>query len=1010
MYTVPAIAPLILRSCGLLALLLSGCMANHAPEKVDPPAQRELTLTAGTNLAVAASPRNGDLVLALQGSLWLLPAGSAQASPLLLHDDAWEPAYSPDGANVVYQGYRDGNWDLWQLALDGSAPRQLTRTAHDDREPQYSPDGQRVVFTSDRAGNYDVWELTLASGEVRQLTTTAEDDGGPTWSHDGTRIAFVRSAGRTSQVLSLHVADGAIVELFSSKSPVSGLQWTPADAGLSFRTLDRDAQGNALTAFRRWQPGDTEARVLSDASADVFPFRAQWIDAATAIYTADGGIRTWREGAGSSARPFSARLAYSPRDYARRRTDFDSTAPRQALGISLPALSPDGQQVAFGALGDLWLWTPATRQLQQLTRDAAADQMPTWASDGKSLVYVSDAGGSYRVWRRELAQASAQALTLQGKELSYPRLSPDGTRLAYFTDVPENPLLHVTGQLTVTDLASGATRQLLEPMPPQPLNWSADGNHLLTTRLQPYSRRYREGLFVLVSIDVRTGEATNQVPAPHRSITHATLASTSAQVAYSQDGVLNLWQLDGQLRGVGEPRVLADELADSPSFSDSGRYIAWQGGNSLRRLDTSTGVIDDITPPLTWQPQQPGDTWVLRAGRVFDGTSDRYRTNTDILIRNNRIAAIGTFDIPAGAVIVDYPDKTVVPGLFESHAHIGDHNLSEVQGRAWLSYGITTVRDPGSNPYLANERKEAWNSGRRIGPRTVITGHNIDGNRVYYAVVEGISSDRHLELALERSRRLQVDFFKTYVRLPDRQQQRVVEFAHAMGVPVTSHELMPAAVMGVDNIEHFTGTSRRGYATKITDLGRSYQDVEAVLTETGMGIVPTMVVPGVVLTFSEQDDLYATPQFDAFYGPAAKENYQGFMGFFGPGSEGFVDAYGSLLSRLVANGALVGTGTDSPFTPFGTGLHAEFRLYQREGLAPWQILRAATIDSARIANVDRDLGTLEVGKLADLVVIDGDPLADIRALDRVVMTVVNGRRYLLQDLLPNLQPVAPSAP
>jgi imidazolonepropionase-like amidohydrolase len=223
---------------------------------------------------------------------------------------------------------------------------------------------------------------------------------------------------------------------------------------------------------------------------------------------------------------------------------------------------------------------------------------------------------------------------------------------------------------------------------------------------------------------------------------------------------------------------------------------------------------------------------------------------------------------------------------------------------------------------------------------------------------------------------------------------------------VTSHELLPAAAYGVDYVEHFTGTSRRGYATKISELGRSYEDVVEVLSRTGMGIVPTMVVPGVVLTFREQDDLYSTPQFNAFYGPPAKKNYQDFMGFFGPGSEAYVDAYGKLLSRLIERGALVGVGTDSPYTPFGTGLHAELRLYQREGLAPYQILQAATLQSARIAGVDKDLGSIEVGKLADMVIIDGDPLADISNVTRVAGTVKNGRYYPIDALLNDRRPAA----
>jgi imidazolonepropionase-like amidohydrolase len=436
-----------------------------------------------------------------------------------------------------------------------------------------------------------------------------------------------------------------------------------------------------------------------------------------------------------------------------------------------------------------------------------------------------------------------------------------------------------------------------------------------------------------------------------------------------------------------------------PSFSHSGEYIAYLAGRDLYRLHLPSGKRENISPRMSWRMDVPDQRWVLRAGRLFDGTSNSYISNVDITINGHRIETVGPVDPDTPLPVRDASDSTVIPGLFESHAHIGDHNLSEQQGRAWLAYGITSVRDPGSNPYLANERREAWDSGRRTGPRTFITGHNIDGNRVYYAVAEGITSDAHLERALQRSRELDVDFIKTYVRLSDRRQRRVVDAAHAMGVPVTSHELLPAAAYGVDYVEHFTGTSRRGYTTKISELGRSYQDVVDILSETGMGIVPTMVVPGVVLTFREQNDLYSTEQFNTLYGEAAKKNYQDFMSFFGPGSEGYVDAYGELLSKLTERKALVGTGTDSPFTPFGTGLHAELRLYQREGLEGHQILQAATLQSARIAGAARDLGTIEAGKLADMVIIEGDPLADISEITHIRGTIKNGRYYALEDLL-----------
>jgi imidazolonepropionase-like amidohydrolase len=116
-------------------------------------------------------------------------------------------------------------------------------------------------------------------------------------------------------------------------------------------------------------------------------------------------------------------------------------------------------------------------------------------------------------------------------------------------------------------------------------------------------------------------------------------------------------------------------------------------------------------------------------------------------------------------------------------------------------------------------------------------------------------------------------------------------------------------------------------------------------------------------------------------------------------ASGGARANGHALRALVDAGALVVTGTDSPFVPYATGLHAELRLYVRGGLTPFETLRAATYASATAAGVIDDTGTVEIGKLADLVVIDGDPLVDIKDTDNVVMTVKNGVAYSLADLL-----------
>lgn len=997
-----AVAACLLAACSNFAEPVRGALENTEAETTS------VLLTEGTNLAVAVSPVNGDKVIALQAALYLQKAGEKSARALTdWDDDAWEPSFHPDGGHIVYGGYREGSFDLWKLnPYDGSKPVPLTRGAFDDREPQYSADGQRIIFSSDRSGSYDLWQLHSGEGdtppaEPEPLTFLDTDAHSPTWHPDGNGFAYLVT-DRDGSAIYWQRPDADAELLLQSRSRFSGLRFLPGGAALSLRTLDRDPAGNALSSLSLFDLATKTLTPLTPSGADVFPFGAQWQPDGSAIFTADGQIQRWSPDAAIQSEPFTVEVAIERPAYARKQRDFDSAAPRPVLGISYPTLSPDGGALAFTALGDLYLWDIEQQKLSQITDDPAADQTPVWSRDGKRLSWISDKHDRYAIWTLDLATGAIDSLVFETKFISFPAWSPCGSKLAFFTDVPANPLLHVVGQLSIYDLETGELSAVLAPMPPQPINWSADGRYLVTTRLKPYSQRFREGIYAIVAANVETGEAHDIVPTPHRSLTHATLAPRgdgSHQVAYSQNGVLNLQVLDGDMRPVGAPQVLVNALADMPSFSHSGEYLAYLAGDQLFRLHLLTGQREEISPDMTWRRDVPDRRWVLRAGRVFDGTTESYTQDVDITVDGHRIQSIGPINTATALPVLDASDSTVIPGLFESHAHIGDHNHSEQQGRAWLAYGITSVRDPGSNPYLANERREAWASGRRIGPRTFITGHNIDGNRVYYAVAEGIASDAHLEKALQRSRALDVDFIKTYVRLSDRRQRRIVDFAHSIGVPVTSHELLPAAAYGVDYVEHFTGTSRRGFTTKISELGRSYQDVVAVLSETGMGIVPTMVVPGVVLTFTEQNDLYSTEQFNALYGEAAKKNYQDFMAFFGPGSGGYVDAYGELLSELVARGALVGTGTDSPFTPFGTGLHAELRLYQREGLKGYQILQAATLQSARIAGADKDLGSIEAGKLADMVIINGDPLADISDITNIRGTVKNGRYYSLADLL-----------
>ncbi len=949
----------------------------------------DVTVREGTNLAAAADPATGNRVLSLQGQLFLIDGVSGAARPLTSpYYDAREPQFAPDGRSVVFQGYRHGTWDLFRVDLDGTGePQRLTNDAFDDREPQLTADGAAVVFSSDRSGSYDIWRLDLSSGALEALTRTNQDAHSPAMSASGD-LAYVARQGLGARIV-LAAAEERV--LASHAGTVAGLAFSPDGRALSYQV-----HTGAETALRvidlQDEAGDAEARHVSVARTDVFPFRAQWLSGHELAYTADG--LHWRHDLDTGAEtvwPFSVTLPLERHRYERRLRDYAPDKLRRALGIAHPTISNDGQHVYFTALGDLWHWQPGAGSLTALTEDRFAEAAPALRPDGAALAYVSDRTGQVSLHVMDLATQDERVLAVQAQQISAPSWSPDGKRLAFFVDIPGNPL---GGQLTIYDLETNETQAVLQPMPALPVSWTSDGQRVAVARLNPYARRYREGVYKLVVADI-DGTAQHEIgPLPHRSIVDARLLPDGA-MAYVQDARLHRLELDDNQQPVEGGVALTEGLTDMPGWSADGAHAVYLAGDRLMRWSQATGTSVDISPSLTYQLDSPDERYVLRAGRVFTGQGTGYLTNQDIVVDGARIVSVG----PADAAVtpdVDASAHAVVPGFFEMHAHMGE--TSEPQGRVWLAYGVTTVRDPGSNPYVAKARQEAWDAGVRIGPRTHVTGYLTDGNRVFYSVAEGIATQAHLDLALARTAALQLDFIKTYVRLPDDMQKRAVTFAHEQGIPLSSHELYPAIAHGADHVEHIGGTSRRGYQPKVSALGYSYQDVVALLAEGGMGLTATAVLPGFAVIVAQEPDWFETPQFASFYGAPTRRAYEMMIPRFGPTAGAIAEANGRLLRALTERDALLVTGTDAPFVPYGAGLHAEFRLYARAGLSGAAILHQATMKSAEAAGVGNELGQVAEGFLADLVVVDGDPLADIRDADNIVMTIKNGKRYALTDL------------
>jgi hypothetical protein len=252
-------------------------------------------------------------------------------------------------------------------------------------------------------------------------------------------------------------------------------------------------------------------------------------------------------------------------------------------------------------------------------------------------------------------------------------------------------------------------------------------------------------------------------------------------------------------------------------------------------------------------------------------------------------------------------------------------------------------------------------------------------------------------MELQRSKTLQFDLLKSYVRQPDLQQKRVVEFAHSIGIPVTTHEIYPAAFVGVDGTEHTAATSRRGYSTKQGPQQSAYEDVIQIMGKSGRVFDPMLSEDDTVTIkmFADDPALKNDPRFKLYPG-WIQEQVAGFV----RGGRGSVPPLtghrgnGKMVMDAMRAGAIVVTGTDRPLA---IKLNADIVSNVSVGMTPYEVMKTATVNPAQAMAFDA--GTIEPGKLADLVMVEGNPFRKIEDVYKVRRVILNGRVYELEDLL-----------
>lgn len=1006
---------------------------------------------SGTWMSLDVSPDGQTIAFDLLGDIYTLPIDGGEARSIN-SGVSWsmQPRFSPDGSEIAYTSDAGGGDNIWIAEADGSNPRQLTK--EDFRllnNPYWSPDGTYIAarkhFTTTRSlGTGEIWIYHRNGGGGVPVVEKPDDKhqkelGEPAFSPDGRYIYF--SADSTPGGIFVYNQDsnGQIFEIRrhdlwtgETESFVTGaggaVRPAPSPDGRYLAFVRRIRAKSAL--FLKDLESGSERPIYRNLDQDLqevwgvhglYPNMDWTPDSQSIVFWAGGGIK----------RIDIDSLEVADIDFhvSDNRSVYD--APRPTVDIA-PAsfattmarnaeVSPDGSRVVFESVGMLYLKKLPDGTPERLTRDASDhfEYDPSWSRDGRSIAFVSwsdDGLGNIHSVRANGGRS--KRLTSNPGHYHGPRFSPDGESIVFAaTDggYLTSPDWSVeTGVLVVSADGGDARRITRNGNNP---HFGSRNDRLYVTRnvAEVEGRELEVEGRELVSIDLN-GEA----PRSHaigEYLLRFEVAPDDRHFAFREN--YHIYALP--LPPGGKPLTLStnvESVTTTKASGDGGNYPHWSnGGDTLNwslgatLYSTSTDKLfvlttDDedtaytapesgVSLSMQLEADVPNSVVVLTGARIITMADSDGGVIEDgvIVVENNRIAAIGRSSdvtIPNGATTVDISGKTIIPGLIDAHAH-GAQGVGIIPQQNWKNYatlalGVTTIFDPANDATEIFAAAEMQRTGQILAPRIYSTGDIVYGAKsAYFAEIESLDDAR------EHVRRLKLQGaigVKNYNQPRRDQRQQVTIAAREQGMLVVSeggslyHMDLSMVADGNSAIEHNIPQSKL------------YDDVLQFWGQTNVAYTPTLVVTYGGLTaehyWYQKTDVWKHPILSNFVPPHILQPAS--VRRITAPDEDFYHVTSAATAKLLADeGVNVSIGGHGQRE--GLASHWEIWGFSQGGMSPLEALRSATIAPAEKLGFDKDIGSLAVGKLADLVILDANPLEDIYQTDKVSMVMLNGRLY-----------------